>query len=615
MLVKLSLLCATSVLTLVACATPPPNPVGPPPPSRKVVVKQELDQLLSSSEPQTVFPRLTYYQATSTVLDRSELADYSTRGVTAVKDAFYAAVDNRDYRAAEGFLLSLQTLAQSDSLPGGVEVKDALPTNIDAGGRAWTLDQLRLLRAEAARRDGNDAVALDEFLRIGDLAGSVSTGNLETYGRIAVRFNDRTGMRRIIEALGKSGPSVPDQFSSFEKSRPTASDMLKGTVTIWVNRGIKVDSGVGYPDRVIGSGFFIDPRGYLITNYHVISSEVDPTYEGFSRLYVRLPSRPDERIPARVVGFSRIFDIALIKVEVTPGYLFSFTHIHSLDAGTKIYAMGSPGGLENTISSGIISATGRRFLQMGDAIQMDVSVNPGNSGGPLVDDRGDLVGVVFAGIEQFQGVNFAIPSFWVKKFLPQLYNGGEVNHPWLGAAVQETDNGLEVTYVSPGSPAAKAGIHEHDVITSINSKPVTKVGEAQDTLLSLPPASLLRVKWKRAGEEQEGFVVPAPRPYSPVEQALKTEAPSQLFPVLFGMEVSSTSSLPWQNDFVITHVYQGSTADETGLSVRDPLTVVGWQLDREKQVALLQIVVRKRKAGFLEKAIQLGAYIQVPNFI
>ena len=79
--------------------------------------------------------------------------------------------------------------------------------------------------------------------------------------------------------------------------------MIKGTVTVWVDRGLRIENGVGYADRVIGSGFFIDPRGYFITNYHVIQSEVDPKYEGYSRLYIKLPGDSDTRVPAKVIGW------------------------------------------------------------------------------------------------------------------------------------------------------------------------------------------------------------------------------------------------------------------------------------------------------------------------
>jgi len=614
--VSLLLIAVTVIGALSACATAPPAPQTASPP-RVAIVEQELQGLLSSDQPQRVFPRLAYYGANSTLLSKEALDEFFQKGVVALTEAFQSSIGSRNYSAAETYLVSLEALAAEKSLPGGLGGVVNIPTEDSSGGgsRPWTVDELRLRVAESYRVDGNQTAALDELLRISNLENTADAETLLAYGKIAASLNDRTGLTRIITVLRKIGQAVPEDLAASVAEKPTAAEMLSGTVTIWVNRGIKVDRGVGYPDRVIGSGFFVDPRGYLITNYHVISSEVDPTYEGFSRLFIRLPTKPDERIPARVVGFSRIFDIALLKVEIVPAYVFSFTQIRKLDVGTRVFAMGSPGGLESTISAGIISATGRRFLQLGDAIQVDVAVNPGNSGGPLVDDSGNLVGVVFAGIQQFQGVNFAIPSFWIEKFLPILYKGGEVSPSWIGVAVREAENGLEAIYVAPGSPADRAGMRKHDIITELGSSHFTKIGDAQSAMLSVAEDALISIKWTRNGETQSSFIVPSKRPYSPVEDALKSDAPADLFPVLFGMDVSSTSSYSWQRDFVVTNVYPGTAADETGLSVRDPISVLNWQLDKEKKAAILQISVRKRKEGFLSRAIQLGAYVEVPNFI
>ncbi|MCK7479686.1 MAG: trypsin-like peptidase domain-containing protein [Candidatus Moduliflexus flocculans] len=229
--------------------------------------------------------------------------------------------------------------------------------------------------------------------------------------------------------------------------------MRKGTVTIWVNRGIRIDQGIGTPDRGIGSGFFVDPRGFLLTNYHVVSSEVDPEYEGYSRLYIRLPGQTSDRIPARVVGWDKVMDLALIKVDLEPPYVFSFTGRREFQPGDRIYAIGSPVGLDNTLTAGIVSAVGRRFLPLGEVIQVDAAVNPGNSGGPLLDSEGELAGVVFAGLPRYQGLNFAVPATWAVRLMPDLFRGGEVRHPWMGIAAYEGRDGLSAIYRHPdGSP-------------------------------------------------------------------------------------------------------------------------------------------------------------------
>jgi S1-C subfamily serine protease len=205
---------------------------------------------------------------------------------------------------------------------------------------------------------------------------------------------------------------------------------------------------------VIGSGFFVDRSGYLLTNYHVIASEVDPKYEGFSRLSVRLPGSPELRVPAKVVGWDPVFDLALLKVETVPEFWLSFSGRAAFAPGDRIYAIGSPVGLDSTVTSGIVSAAGRRFLELGDAVQVDVAVNPGNSGGPLLDERGELAGIVFAGMPQFQGLNFAVPSRWIVALLPGLYDGGETVHPWTGLAFHENPAPPELLYAFPGAPRA-----------------------------------------------------------------------------------------------------------------------------------------------------------------
>jgi S1-C subfamily serine protease len=391
--------------------------------------------------------------------------------------------------------------------------------------------------------------------------------------------------------------------------------MAAGVATVWVNKGLRLEGGMGIPDRVIGSGFFIDPEGYLVTNYHVIASEVDPTYEGYSRLYVRMAEDPDQRIPARVVGFSPIFDIALLKVEVPVPYVFSFTNIRTLEPGARILAIGSPGGLETSITSGIISATGRRFLQMGEAMQVDVAINPGNSGGPLLDDSGRLVGVVFAGIEQFEGVNFAVPSFWVHPFLAELYKEGAVNHPWMGAAVEPVSDGLEVTYVHLDGPAATAGLEPGDVIRSIGGWNVDEIEAAHSILLDSQPGSLVPMTWQRGEVETEGLVALGVRPRRPLEQALTDDLESRLYPVLYGMAVESTGRSFFRDEFTVTDVYPGSLADETGITAGDSFTELSLEYDEELDIVFLRMFIAKRTDGFMRTSLQLPAFIERDNFI
>ncbi len=572
------------------------EPATLPGPERSAFVEQELEELLSEGTPHIVLQRLARIRREGGPLEEPALTDLGEDARRLLVEQFEGAVAEGDYRRAIAVFYSLR--AQS----------------IDEEAGEWNLNRLYSAQGSAYLDEGNKVLGLHTALRA-PILNEVESEELLRWVDVALELRNRYALGVIGDALEAQGGGLSEEAREVLAQPPEPAEMLRGTVTVWVNRGIRLEGGMGVPDRVVGSGFFIDSRGYLLTNYHVIESEVSPEYEGYSRLFVRLPGEPDSRVPARVVGYDRIFDIALLKAEIDPEYVFPVTAIRDVQAGTRIYAMGSPGGLENSISSGIISATQRRFLQLGDAIQVDVPINPGNSGGPLVNTEGELIGVVFAGIEQFEGVNFAIPSAWLQLFLPDLYREGEVAHPWLGAAVRESRNGLEIVYVAPRSPALDAGLQVGDLITGIDGWEPRRIGEAQRVVLSRSPESLLRIAVSRENESFETVIALEARPYSPIEDILAIERPEDLFPALFGMRVQDISALPWQRNFVITRVYPGTIADETGLSEQDPFSVQNWRVDLDRDIALLQIVIKKRKAGFLESGIQLASFLEIDNFL
>jgi S1-C subfamily serine protease len=525
-------------------------------------------------------------------LPEGSLDRLQSSAITALGEAFGRAVSATAWTDALRLARSAAVLGRPDLAPGWTEKTLLRELALQDEAKGELLAGL-LVRLSAAAVGEPTSAELAEAL-----AAAIKVGNLAVARTVA----------GLMRGRGIEPGPVPD-------TRPSFSDMLKGTVTIWVNRGVKIEKGVGYPDRVIGSGFFIDRRGYLLTNHHVIESEVDPGYEGFSRLYVRLPGDSTERIPARVIGWDPVFDLALVKVEVEPGYVFSGSAAGSAKPGDRIYAIGSPGGLESTITSGIVSATGRRFLQVGDAMQVDVPVNPGNSGGPLLDEHGELAGIVFAGIEQFEGVNFAIPWYWVERALPLLYAGGGAVHPWLGMALSETDAKLEVLYVMPGEPAAKAGIEVGDVLESIDGRNVATLRDAQDALLSLAPSTLVRLVIRR-GEATHGMLAClAPRPAEPVPTALERDTKDPVLYPLFGMLLERTGGMLGKGSYIVRRIVRGSVADEAGLSVDDPLVVQDWTVDEKKGFAAIQIVVRKKKAGFIASAIQIAAWLTTDNFL
>ena len=526
----------------------------------------------------------------------AELEDLSGAVLDRLVAAFEEQIDNQEYSAAFRYYLSLVGIGKEDLVP------------------EWSVPLLLYRLAESSYDAGDKPLAF-YYAQRAFSAGSATEPLLGLLLKLARELQNSKVYELALEELEQQGIEPPDDAAGAAVGIPPVETMVQGTVTIWVNKGIKLEGGMGFPDRVIGSGFFIDSRGYLLTNYHVVASEVDPEYEGYSRLYVRLSDRAEEKIPARVVGYDRIFDLALIKAEVKPQFTFSYGGSSDLKVGGRIIAIGSPAGLENTVTSGIVSATGRRFLQMGDAIQVDVPINYGNSGGPLLDGSGKLVGIVFAGIEQFEGVNFAIPFDWVEKVLPRLYRGDEAGHPWLGTAMQKGDKGLEVIYAVPGSPADRAGLKEGDILVSLNGTSYTAIGDIQSALLDLDYPVLVTLEWQRGGQSFSGALSLAERPYSPIEESLAKDLRDNVLLPLFGMKIEKTNRFLWRINYVVRRVLPGSIADETGLSNDDPLSIQGWELDQENRFALLRIYVKKRKSGFLESVVQLAAYLETDIFI
>ncbi|QEN06224.1 PDZ domain-containing protein [Thiospirochaeta perfilievii] len=402
--------------------------------------------------------------------------------------------------------------------------------------------------------------------------------------------------------------------NTYIKSDIGNNEYIDGSITVFVNKGISFQNGVGTQDIVVGSGFFIDKLGYAVTNYHVVESLVDTEYEGVANLYIKLNGLID-KIPAKIVGWDKVLDLALIKVSHIPEYVFSFAKDNDISIGDRVLALGSPGGLGSTVTSGIVSAKNRSLLEIGSVIQIDSAINPGNSGGPLIDNNNRVTNVVFAGIEDFEGINFAIPVKYLKNKLQELYMGGEVKHPWLGAGLVYRKNSIEVVYVKPKSPAFYLGLNKSDIIVSINEKKFSSIIDIQDYIMGFNIGEIVKVNFKRGSSYYEKYMTLGERPKVIMESIITGDTSDKLYIPLFGMDIRYTGKILWNKEYLINDVYPGTIADELSLQVGDIIEVKDWEYNKDLKSVILQFVIQSKKEGFWEKSIQVAAPINVNFFI
>jgi len=478
-----------------------------------------------------------------------------------------------------------------------------------------------MILADAKKKlaDGNNLGAFLSAVKAHEIKPLDSASALLFLER-AVKARQRRASAFFLAAAQNAGAkNISAELLEYARGRDTVSDMVNGVATVLIDRGIKVERGMGYPDRVLGSAFFVDATGLLITNYHVIESEVDPKYKGYSRMYIRLGDAASPRYPARVIGWDKALDLALIKTEYDPGYVFSLVDRVIPKTGDAVWAIGSPVGLEKTVTSGIVSALSRRIMQIGDVYQIDAAVNGGNSGGPVVDSEGRLVGIVFAGIAYHQGLNFAIPAETLAAALPAMIKGGKAQRPWLGITLSETLQGAEIIYTAPNTPAARHLLREGSYIKSINGKTITApqgalIPAMQYAVFPAGPGELVAVETVDAeGTVKKNILMTVKRPELPLSEAAKVDKRERIAAPLFGMILTPVYGRFFSSNFVVKKVVRGSAADEAGISEDDPITINRFRLLENDGYALMEISIKKRRMGYLETSMQLPAWLDSPD--
>jgi C-terminal processing protease CtpA/Prc len=246
---------------------------------------------------------------------------------------------------------------------------------------------------------------------------------------------------------------------------------------------------------------------------------------------------------------------------------------------------------------------------------MDAAVNHGNSGGPLVDTSGRLVGIVFAGVEQYQGLNFAVPAERLAAALPAMVAGGKAERPWLGLTLSEGSSGAEIIYVAPSTPASDQLIPEGSFIKAINGEEIhapqgALIPALQDALFPFRPGELVALE---TTDGKRYILRTVPRPGVPLAEAARKDSRERMAAALFGLILTPSMSQTFSPAYLVKKVIRGSIADEAGLSVNDPITIRGFRVLEKDGYALLEINVKKRRMGYLETAMRLPAMLDTPD--
>ena len=266
-----------------------------------------------------------------------------------------------------------------------------------------------------------------------------------------------------------------------------------------------------------------------------------------------------------------------------------------------------------------MSADDRKLFTLGSVMQIDAAVNSGNSGGPCIDSNGNVQAIVFAGMLQYEGLNFAIPVEYLKSLLPALYAGGKISHPWLGCYGHTKkelgkDAGLEIQYIFPGASASRARMLVGDVITEFDGQKITTLEDMQNALMKNPAKSIVTITYRRGEEEMhETEIYLGARPENPGYTIYKGDVIAKSFLPIFGMKLVSVSTSS-SRKYSIEQIINGSIADETGFSENDPIEVRDIKLNDDNSAIYAEIYAKNRKKGYLDVNIAIAGPLDSPYY-
>ncbi|HOY35706.1 MAG TPA: DegQ family serine endoprotease [Piscinibacter sp.] len=347
--------------------------------------------------------------------------------------------------------------------------------------------------------------------------------------------NIRTTERRAARSSG--GPEIDEDMLEFFKrfglpipNQPTP-------------RGQRPAPDGEPQQRGVGSGFILSADGYVMTNAHVV--------EGADEVFVTLTDKRE--LKARIIGADRRSDVALVKIDAAGLPTVRIGDVGRLRVGEWVIAIGSPFGLENTVTAGIVSAKSRDTGEFLPLIQTDVAINPGNSGGPLINMRGEVVGInsqIYSRSGGYMGISFAIPIDEASRVAEQLKSTGRVSRGRIGVSIDQVTKdvaesiglgkptGALVRSVESGGPAEKAGIEAGDIITRFDGRVVEKSGDLPRIVGGVKPGSKSTVQVFRRGAYKDLSVVVAEIEPDKVKRTAEAETKPQATVSTMGIAVS-----------------------------------------------------------------------------
>src|ERR1700686_2343687 len=349
-------------------------------------------------------------------------------------------------------------------------------------------------------------------------------------------------------------------------------------------------------ERSLGSGVIVDKRGYILTNNHVV--------EQATKIQVQL-NGDTTRYTAKVVGVDEDTDLAVIKIDASKELpTAKLGNSDGVQVGDWVLAIGSPFGLNATVTAGIMSAKDRGGIghQFQRFLQTDAAINPGNSGGPLVDLAGQVIGIntaIITGSRGYEGVGFALPSTTAINVYNQIIAQGRVTRGSIGVSFQEdlgtnaitlkalgAPYGVVIEGVEPGSPAEKAGLKGGDVITSVNGTPVKSGNDLVNPISLAPIGSKVKLSYVRDRSQKEATatVEDRTRVFPNTAGRMGDQPGGETAPAEFGLHVQELTpdrahrvGMDTQKGVLVTEVEPASFAEDIGFAQRDVIAEVNRQ--------------------------------------